>query len=201
MGSEEVSLICVWPAIHLGLGSQTLTGPVEGGHLNSTESVCSYPKVGFVLGGVQLHFSVQTRTNSCKRRWPQSVTPSEGPAVDICPEEVVHLIDGPARRPAGDKGPNQRMDYSGSCTSPGARIHSGWVASLSSERVETKRYELSAEEGCLLWGVRGVIPPPGRKHMLHELHQAHPGIERMKGLARALMWWPSMDAEVETTVN
>ena len=34
----------------------------------------------------------------------------------------------------------------------------------------SRRLELSSYEGCLMWGTRVVIPPPGRVALLQELH-------------------------------
>ncbi|XP_041379380.1 uncharacterized protein K02A2.6-like [Gigantopelta aegis] len=48
------------------------------------------------------------------------------------------------------------------------------------------REELSAVDGCILWGARVVIPPPGRKLVLSQLHDTHPGICKMKSLARRM---------------
>ena len=63
-----------------------------------------------------------------------------------------------------------------------------------------RKEEISVQNGCLLWGSRVIIPPQGRKRVLEELHTAHPGISRMKSLARSYMWWPNMDTEIETKV-
>ena len=51
----------------------------------------------------------------------------------------------------------------------------------------TKKDELSIVDNCLLWESRLVIPPTGRKLLLEELHEAHPGIFHMKSRARMLM--------------
>ena len=39
-----------------------------------------------------------------------------------------------------------------------------------------KKLELSSYDGCVLWGSRVVIPPKGRKGVLQELHEGHPGM-------------------------
>lgn len=64
-----------------------------------------------------------------------------------------------------------------------------------------KRLELSVEAGCLIWGGRVVIPPQGRERVLAELHNGHPGASRMNSLAQGLVWWPGIDANIETAVK
>ena len=46
-----------------------------------------------------------------------------------------------------------------------------------------------------------IVPPQGRTTVLQELHGGHPGMTRMKSLARGLLWWPKLDEEIETMVR
>lgn len=62
-------------------------------------------------------------------------------------------------------------------------IKTGWPSNC-------KSIQDSALQSIL---VRLVIPEYFRKKLLKQLHQGHPGIERVKAIARSTIYWPNDD--------
>ena len=44
---------------------------------------------------------------------------------------------------------------------------------------------------------RVIVPPKGRDAVLHELHEGHPGITKMKALAWMYVWCPGINFNVD----
>ena len=79
-------------------------------------------------------------------------------------------------------------------------LSSGWK---KTDQPDLAPYQtkLNLHDGCILWGSRVVVPPSGRERILDELHEGHPGISRMKSLARSFVWWPGLDKSLEQKVK
>ena len=61
--------------------------------------------------------------------------------------------------------------------------------------------ELSVVSGVLMRGKRIVIPTSMRSQMAKLTHEGHLGIEKCKRRARALMFWPHMNRDIELLVQ
>ena len=69
-------------------------------------------------------------------------------------------------------------------------VRKGWPEKISNtlRPFWQRRSELTVEGDSILWGVRVVIPTKLRHRVLEELHRGHPGVVRMKTLARSHVW-------------
>ena len=80
----------------------------------------------------------------------------------------------------------------------------GWPQALDDPVLQpyfSRKQELSVDRGCVLWGLRVVIPEKYRVRLLDDLHHEHHGIRRMKSLARGYFWWPGLDAAIVERVQ
>ena len=83
-------------------------------------------------------------------------------------------------------------------------VQQGWPDKEDDKQMSPyfqRKDELSVEDGCILWGVRVVVPPQLRAQVLDEIHEGHPGINRMKSFARSYVWWPCLNADLENKVK
>ena len=83
------------------------------------------------------------------------------------------------------------------------RVIHGWRGMAGKEFApfQQRREELSVQEGCVLWGNRVVVPLKGCDLVLESLHENHPGISRLKAVARGVVWWPGIDTDIERKVK
>ena len=79
-------------------------------------------------------------------------------------------------------------------------VREGWPQNIMSDQIRHyKKLEdsLSVENGCLVYGARIVIPNELRHLVLGLIHLCRFGIQRMKQLARSVVYWPHIDKDIE----
>ena len=80
----------------------------------------------------------------------------------------------------------------------------GWPVTCTDPKFapfHSRSSTITVYRGCLLWGNRGILPVTLRKRIMEALHIAHPGIVRMKMLARTYVWWPDITKDLEKFVR
>ncbi|CAH8671840.1 unnamed protein product [Schistosoma bovis] len=78
-------------------------------------------------------------------------------------------------------------------------VQSRWpVKQLSGDMQQpaNRRSALCIVNDCLMFGDRVVIPTTLRSKVLRQFHSGHPGINRMKSIARSYAYWPNMDKQI-----
>ena len=78
-------------------------------------------------------------------------------------------------------------------------VREGWPIRAADDAVEDFQKlssSLTTSYGCLLYGARVVIPESLRRNFLLLLHEGHFGLERMKQLARTVVYWPNIDSDI-----
>jgi transposase InsO family protein len=85
-------------------------------------------------------------------------------------------------------------------------IRDGWPdkPNFTDDEIRTffnRRNALTVHKDVVLFADRIVVPPRFRRRILQQLHVGHPGIPRMKNLARSFVYWPKIDQDIKDFVR
>ena len=82
-------------------------------------------------------------------------------------------------------------------------VSNGWPNKITDnlKPYKVRQNEIGIEDGCLMWGTRVIVPQSLQSKILQSLHSGHPGITRMKAIARSYFWWSGIDKAIENLVK
>nr|CDJ95324.1 RNA-directed DNA polymerase (reverse transcriptase) and Integrase domain containing protein [Haemonchus contortus] len=82
-------------------------------------------------------------------------------------------------------------------------VHNNWPKKLppTVANYAHLRNDLSTQQGCLLFGSRIIIPLVLQPTVMRALHEGHPGMNRMKALARSYVFWTKINDDLERLVR
>ena len=74
-------------------------------------------------------------------------------------------------------------------------LRHSWLPDLTGglQQFKWRNDSLFIIDECLMFADHVVVPSKLRKAVLKQLHSGHPGINRMKAIARSVMYWPNLD--------
>ena len=69
-------------------------------------------------------------------------------------------------------------------------IQNGWPLNFSYklESYWTQHEAMTVQQNVLMWGIRVIVSKKLQSQVLQEIHCSHPGIARMKVIARSYIW-------------
>ncbi|XP_042372461.1 uncharacterized protein K02A2.6-like [Plectropomus leopardus] len=126
------------------------------------------------------------------------------PAVTHVPPETVFTLERLAETPVKASCIKQWTERDPVLSQVKTFLLQGWPSVVEGEELRPyakRKTELSLQDGCIFWGARVIVPPPGRAQIMDELHETHPGVSRIKSLARSYVWWPRLDQDLENKVR
>ena len=81
--------------------------------------------------------------------------------------------------------------------------HEDWPCKLADELkpFQFKAEEMSIEARLHMWGIHVIVPTKLQSQVLYILHKSHPGMTKMKMMARRCIWWPGIDSSIKCLIR